>query len=131
MRRMSILAGAVLAAASLATASFGQTGFAPAPPNPDDPKPGALNAQPARGPVVDDLVAKGFEVVRDTSVVGDFDGCERDLKVSLKTGGFFTCAGFGYMHAHNPKAVLLKKKGGALYKLVIEHAVFDGGFGYG
>jgi hypothetical protein len=128
MRRMSILAGAILAAASLATASFGQTGFAPATAG--DDKAGSPNGQPARGQVVDDLVAKGFEVVRDTSVVGDFDGCEQDRQVSLKMGGLFTCAGFGYMHAHNPKAVLLKKKGANQYKLVIEHAVFDGVFAY-
>ena len=128
MRPMSILAGAILAA-SVATASFGQAG--PAQANLGGDNPGRPNAEPARGPVVDDLVAKGFEVVRDTSVVGDFDGCEQDRQVSLKMGGSFTCAGFGYMHAHNPKAVLLKKKGANQYKLVVEHAVFDGVFAYG
>lgn len=101
MRRMSLAAGAILAAASFGT---------------------------ARATPVDDLVASGFVVVRDTSVIGDFDGCDRDVQVPLKAGGVFTCSSFGYMHAHNPKAVLLKKKGAALYKLVIGTVVFDGAY---
>lgn len=101
MKRAGILAGVILAAASFGT---------------------------ARATVVDDLLANGFEKVRDTSILGDFDGCERDRQVPLKGGGVFTCASFGYMHAHNPKAVLLKKKDANQYKLVVENAVFDGVF---
>jgi hypothetical protein len=100
-RRSSIAAGAVLAAAIS----------------------GAAWATP-----VEDLVARGFVVVKDTSISGDFDGCDHDLKVPLTNGGTFTCAGFSYMHAHNPKAVLLKQKGGAQYKLVVGNVVFDGTF---
>ena len=77
---------------------------------------------------VDDLVAKGFVVLRSTSVTGDFAGCERELKVQLDDGAVFTCSGFGYMHAHNPKVVVLKSKDGR-YKLVVQDAVFDGVLG--
>jgi hypothetical protein len=104
MRRTSILAGAVLAAASLGT---------------------------AKATVVEDLTANGFEVVKRTTVVGDFDGCDYDRKVPLKSGGVFTCASFGYMHARNPAAVLLKKKDANQYKLVIQGTVYEGKFGYG
>jgi hypothetical protein len=104
MRGTIILAGAVLAAASLGT---------------------------AKATVVDDLTEKGFEVVKRTNVVGDFDGCDYDRKVPLKSGGVFTCASFGYMHARNPAAVLLKKKDANQYKLVIQGTVYDGKFGYG
>jgi hypothetical protein len=77
---------------------------------------------------VDDLVASGFVVFRAaTGVVGDFEGCERDRQVPLVGGGTFTCSSFGYMHAHNPKAVLLKGKDGK-FKLVIQGTVFDGNF---
>ena len=62
---------------------------------------------------MDDLLASGFVVVKDTSVIGDFEGCDYDRKVPLKGGGVFTCSGFGYLHARNPKAVLLKKQGRA------------------
>jgi hypothetical protein len=85
-------------------------------------------AQPSRGPRVDDLVASGFVVVRDTKVVGDFDGCDYGRQVPLAAGGTFTCSGFGYMHASNPKAVLLKSPDGRQYKLVVGNAVFDGAF---
>lgn len=102
MRGMSVLAGVVLTAASVG---------------------------PAKATVVDDLTASGFEVVKQTAVIGDFDGCDYDRQIPLKTGGVFTCSSFGYMHAHNPKAVLLKKKDAKVYKLVVENAVFDGTFG--
>ncbi len=104
MKRLSVLAGAILAAASVGTAW----------------------ATP-----VEDLVAGGYVVVKATGISGDFDGCDHDLKVPLEDGGVFTCSSFGYMHAHNPKAVLLKKKGANQFKLVIEHAVFDGVFANG
>lgn len=101
MTRLTVLAGALLAAASFATAW----------------------ATP-----VEDLVADGFVVVRDTGIAGDFDGCDHDLRVPLKGGGVFTCSGFSYMHAHDPKAVLLRKKGGSQYKLVVGNVIFDGTF---
>lgn len=107
MTRKPTLRTSVLAGVALAGASFG----------------------PAKAAAVDDLVANGFVVVRATSVIGDFDGCDYDRQVPLKGGGVFTCSGFGYMHAQNPKAVLLKKKDGSQYKLVVENAVFDGSFG--
>jgi hypothetical protein len=83
---------------------------------------------PSRGVKVDDLVASGFVVVKDTKVVGDFDGCDYGREVPLAAGGTFTCSGFGYMHAHNPKAVLLKSPDGRQYKLVVGNAVFDGAY---
>jgi hypothetical protein len=101
MRLMQLLAGAMLTATLSGTARAGP---------------------------VDDLTASGFVVVKTTKVIGDFDGCDRDRKVPLKGGGVFTCSGFGYMHAQNPTATLLKSKDGAHYKLVINDAVFDGAF---
>jgi hypothetical protein len=83
---------------------------------------------PGRGVRVDDLVAAGFTVVKETKVVGDFDGCDYGRKVMLAAGGTFTCSGFGYMHAASPRAVLLKSPDGRQYKLVVGAAVFDGGF---
>jgi hypothetical protein len=91
-------------------------------------KPAAEAAAPSRGVRVDDLVASGFTVMGDTKVVGDFDGCERGRAVPLAAGGTFTCSGFGYLHATNPKAVLLKSPDGRQYKLVVGNAVFDGAF---
>ena len=76
----------------------------------------------------DGLVASGFVVVQDTKVLGDFDGCDYGRHVPLASGGVFTCSGFGYMHARNPKAVLLKSRDGRQYKLVVNNAVFDGAF---
>ena len=104
MRRTSVLASAVLAAISLGT---------------------------AKATVVDDLTAIGFEVVIRTVVIGDFDGCDYDRQVMLKSGGVFTCAGFGYMHTHNPAVVLLKKKDANLYKLVVQGSGYVGKFCYG
>jgi len=92
-------------------------------------EPKALNepAAPSRGPRVDDLVASGFVVVKDTKVVGDFDGCERGRAVQL-AAGVFTCSGFGYMHASTPKAGGLKSADGRQFKLVVGGAVFDGAY---
>ncbi len=77
---------------------------------------------------VDDLKAQGFTVFRDTKVMGDFDGCDYGREVPLASGGVFTCSGFGYMHATNPKAVLLKSRDGRQYKLVVNNTVFEGAF---
>jgi len=85
-------------------------------------------AQPSRGHTVDDLVAGGFKVIKDTKIVGDFDGCDYGREVSLAAGGTFTCRGFGYMHAHDPKVVLLQSPDGRQYKLVVGQAVFDGAY---
>lgn len=94
-------------------------------------EPGAADAAqkpPSLGPRVDDLTASGFVVVKQTKVAGDFDGCDYGREVPLANGGVFTCSGFGYMHARNPKAVLLRSPDGRQYKLVVENAVFDGAF---
>ncbi|MGZ6011073.1 MAG: hypothetical protein ACXWK0_04505 [Caulobacteraceae bacterium] len=104
---------AIIAAAALLAAAEDAAPAAPAP---------------SRGVRVDDLLASGFVVVRDTKVVGDFDGCERARAVPLAAGGVFTCSGFGYMHASNPKAVLLKSPDGRQFKLVVGNAVFDGAY---
>jgi hypothetical protein len=85
-------------------------------------------AKPSRGVRVDDLVASGFTVVKESKVVGDFDGCDYGREVHLAAGGVFTCSSFGYMHATNPRAVLLKSPDGRQYKLVVGNAVFDGAF---
>jgi hypothetical protein len=94
---------------------------------PDAAKALGEPAAPSRGPRVDDLVASGFKVVKDTKVVGDFDGCDHGRQVPLAEGTF-TCSGFGYMHARNPKAVVLKSPDGRQYKLVVGQAVFDGAY---
>ena len=86
----------------------------------------AAAASSALASPVDDLVASGYMIVRNTKIVGDFDGCDYGLQVPLADGGTFTCSGFGYMHASNPKAVLLKSRDGRQYKLVVGNAVFDG-----
>jgi hypothetical protein len=93
---------------------------------PNAANPANAPAGPSRGPRVDDLVANGFVVLKDTKVIGDFDGCDYGRQVPLAAGGTFTCSGFGYMHARNPQAVLLKSPDGRQYKLVIGSAVFDG-----
>jgi len=95
---------------------------------PDAAQP--LNAPPApsHGLRADELVASGYVVVKDTRVIGDFDGCDYGREVQLAAGGTFTCSGFGYMHAHDPKAVLLKSPDGRQFKLVIGNAVFDGAY---
>lgn len=85
-------------------------------------------AQPSRGARVDDLVASGFTVIKDTKIVGDFDGCDYGRAVPLAAGGTFTCSGFGYMHARDPKVVVLKSPDGRQYKLVVGQAVFDGAY---
>jgi hypothetical protein len=93
-----------------------------------DPSAPAPAPAPSLGVRVDELVASGFVVVKDTKVVGDFEGCDYGREVPLAAGGTFTCRGFGYMHAHDPKAVLLKSPDGRQFKLVIGNAVFDGAY---
>jgi hypothetical protein len=94
----------------------------------DEPPAAQPAPSPSRGVRVDDLVANGFVVLKDTRIVGDFDGCDYGREVPLATGGTFTCSGFGYMHARNPKAVVLKSPDGRQYKLVVGNAVFDGAY---
>jgi hypothetical protein len=113
---------AVIAASAILVAAEDAPGAANAS------NPANAPAEPSRGPRVDDLVARGFKVVKDTKVVGDFDGCDRGRAVPLAGGGTFTCSGFGYMHAENPKAVVLKSPDGRQFKLVVEQAVFDGAY---
>lgn len=110
MRRASIAAGAIWAGAIWIGAIWaaGWTAASAAP--------------------LDDLKAQGFVVVKETRIEGDFDGCDYGREVPLAGGGVFTCSNFAYMHASRPKAVLLKSKDGRQYKLVVNNAVFEGGF---
>jgi hypothetical protein len=101
--------------------------LAAADPSAAPPAP-APAPQASLGVRVDDLVASGFVVVKDTKIVGDFDGCDYGRQVPLAAGGIFTCSGFGYMHARDPTAVVLKSPDGRHYKLVIGNAVFDGAY---
>jgi hypothetical protein len=123
MTRAIIVAGVILAAA-LAAPGLAAAQAAPEAANGADAANGPK--APDRGPRVDDLMASGFVVVKDTKVVGDFDGCDYGREVPLASGGAFTCSGFGYMHARNPKVVVLKSSDGRQYKLVVGNAVFDG-----
>jgi len=102
MKRMAALAGALLALAGFTA---------------------------ARAATVEDLKAEGYFVVIETRVAGDFNGCDRDVKVYLQKGGVFVCRGFGYMYAHNPRAVLLRSKDGRAFKLLVNGTAFDGQMG--
>lgn len=112
MRRAIIAAGAIWIVAGAALAA----------PAANDPKPPDPNSQ------VEILKAKGFVVVKEAKVMGDFDGCDYGRQVTLIGGNVFTCSGFGYMHAASPKAVVLKSKDGHQFRLVVQNTVFDGDF---
>jgi hypothetical protein len=124
MKPAIIAAAVILAAPGLAAAQGAPNGVDPSTGVNPPERPKA----PDRGARVDDLMASGFVVVKDTKVVGDFDGCDYGREVALASGGTFTCSGFGYMHATNPKVVVLKSADGRQYKLVVGNAVFDGAY---
>ncbi len=86
----------------------------------------AASAGGAMAASVDSLKADGFFVWQETSIKGDFDGCERGQSVALDNGMTFVCAGTGYTHAHNPKAFLMKNSRGGGFKMVVNETVFDG-----
>ena len=113
---------AVIAASAILIAAQDAPGAAKASSPANAPR------EPSRGPRVDDLVADGFKVVKDTKIVGDFEGCDYGRAVPLAGGGTFTCSGFGYMHARDPKVVVLRSSDGRNYKLVVGQAVFDGAY---
>ncbi len=67
----------------------------------------------------------------DESDEGSFNGCSYGRRIKFDDNTVLTCAGYGYMYAYRPTAVLLAKEislGGRKLvdiKMVVEDEIFD------
>jgi hypothetical protein len=74
---------------------------------------------------------KGWTVVDVTAVDGEFEGCDFGRKIKLDGGTVLTCAGYGYLYAYHPDAVVFGKRSSfnghnfISLRLLVEDEVFE------
>lgn len=75
---------------------------------------------------LEDLARDGFGVLEDTSVTGEYQGCEYGRQIELMNGLIFQCTSYNYHYAYSPEVLILKSvKTGAL-KVLIDRDEADG-----
>jgi hypothetical protein len=74
---------------------------------------------------------KGWTVVGVTAINGEFEGCDFGRKIKLDDGSVLTCAGYSYMYAYHPDAIIFGKRSSfnghtfISLRLVVEDEVFE------
>jgi hypothetical protein len=74
---------------------------------------------------------KGWTVVSVAAIDGEFGGCDFGRKIKLDDGSVLTCAGYGYLYAYHPDAVVFGKRSAfnghnfISLRLVVEDEVFE------
>ncbi|OWK26306.1 hypothetical protein AJ87_03075 [Rhizobium yanglingense] len=72
------------------------------------------------------LARDGFGVLEDTSVTGEYQGCDYGRQIELMNGLIFQCTSYNYHYAYGPEVLILKNvKTGAL-KVLIDGDEADG-----
>lgn len=85
-----------------------------------------LFAGPAFGAGWEELCKAGYAVITETSVDGEFTGCEYDKKVPLQNGLVFVCSEYNYTYSYNPDVYILKNIKTGDIKVVIDDESFEG-----
>ncbi len=73
----------------------------------------------------------GWTIVAETSVDGDFNGCEYGRRIRLQDGSVFVCAEYNYSYAYSPEVIVLAKRTSTgnrqlvQIKLLIEGELFE------
>ena len=80
----------------------------------------------ARGSDLEDLARDGYGVVEETTVDGEFEGCDFDKRIPLTNGLSFVCSGYSYSYSYMPEVLILKHVTSGDIKVLIDDEEYDG-----
>lgn len=87
---------------------------------------GSIASLDALASDLEDLAREGYAVWEETSVDGDFEGCEFDRRIPLMNGLIFVCQGYSYHYAYSPDVLILRNVRSGDLKVIIDDEEFDG-----
>ncbi|SEI96167.1 hypothetical protein [Paraburkholderia diazotrophica] len=80
----------------------------------------------AEASTLDRLARRGFGVVEETQVNGEFQGCESGRRIPFMDGLIFVCSGYSYHYSYSPEALILKSVRTGEIRVLIDDEEFDG-----
>jgi hypothetical protein len=80
----------------------------------------------AEASTLDRLARRGFGVIEQTQVNGEFQGCEYGRRISLMDGLIFVCSGYSYHYSYGPETLILKSVRTGEIRVLIDDEEFDG-----
>lgn len=78
------------------------------------------------GSDLEDLARNGYAVVDETSVDGEFEGCEYDQGIPLNNGLIFVCSEYSYSYSYMPDVLILEHVRSGDIKVLIDDDEYDG-----
>jgi hypothetical protein len=75
---------------------------------------------------LEDLARDGYGVVEETSVDGEFEGCEHDKRIPLTNGLVFVCSEYSYSYSYSPDVLILEHVRSGDTKVLIDDDEYDG-----
>ena len=84
------------------------------------------NVAAASGSDLEDLAKEGYAVIEETSIDGEFEGCDFDKRIPLSNGLIFVCSEYNYDYAYAPDVLILKNVRSGDIKVLIDDEEFEG-----
>lgn len=75
---------------------------------------------------LEDLARDGYGVVEETSVDGDFEGCDFDKHIPLSNGLVFVCSEYSYTYSYSPEVLILEHVRSGDIKVLIDDEEYEG-----
>jgi hypothetical protein len=80
----------------------------------------------AFGNDLEDLAREGYAVVEETTVDGEFEGCDYDKRIRFTNGIVFVCSEYSYSYSYMPDVLILEHIRSHDIKVLIEDEEYDG-----
>ena len=75
---------------------------------------------------LEDLARRGYAVVEETQVDGDFEGCDFGKHIPLMNGLVFVCETYSSSYSYMPEVLILKNIRTGDIKVIIDDDEYDG-----
>lgn len=75
---------------------------------------------------LEDLARDGYAVAEETSVDGEFEGCDFDKRIPLTNGLVFVCSTYSYSYSYMPDVLILEHIRSGDIKVIIDDDEYDG-----
>jgi len=81
---------------------------------------------PAHASDLEDLARDGYAVIEETSVDGEFEGCEHGKQIPLTNNLIFVCSEYSYSYSYSPDVLILEHVRSGDVKVLIDDDEYDG-----
>ena len=75
---------------------------------------------------LEDLAKRGYAVVEETNVDGEFNGCDYDRRITLDNRLIFVCSEYSYSYSYRPDVLILEHIRTHDIKVLIDDDEYDG-----